>query len=132
MSSRQRLFTLAAAALCLAATPAAAGYKVFYYGGDQYTDVFVNGEPQSLVAVRTAERLCHIQIDAGQWWMDKFSNIGLVGGPAIVNLRSCAAANGIQPARPSYSSGDIRQPQRTQRTGSGTCTFFAGGSVCSW
>jgi hypothetical protein len=90
--------------------------------------VLVNGEPQRLLAVQTAERLCHIRVDAGQWWMDKYSNIGLVGGPAIVNLRNCAAANGIQPAPPSYSSGDIRQPTRHRPSGSGGCTFFVGGS----
>ena len=79
MLSRWRAFTLAAASLCVAASPAAAQYNVFLYNGVRYTDVIVNRAPQTLAHVRAFENCCRTPAISGQWWMDGYGNLGRMG-----------------------------------------------------
>jgi hypothetical protein len=132
MLSRQRAFTLTAAFLCLAASPATAQYKVFSSDGVEYTDVMVDSIPLSLAVVEDFEHRCNIQAAAGNWWVDSNGNMGLMGGPAIYNTHTCRALGQSVSAGRSYTSGDVRQPQRTTSNKSGTCTSFSGGSICSF
>jgi hypothetical protein len=123
MMSLTRACLAAAAVLCFAIDPAAAQYNIFQSQDGPYTDVIINGRPESLESVRVFEQRCQTRAAAGQWWMDQNGNSGPVGGPATYNIITCqplTAGNGSQ-------EGLAQDNPRTQ----GTCTFFSGGSICS-
>ena len=111
--------------LCFAIDPAAAQYNIFNSQSGLYTDVIVNGQPESLDSVRQFEQRCQIRAAAGQWWLDlNNGNFGQVRGPAIYNINTC------QPLAVRDGSEDNLVRRRNPPT-EGSCSFFAGGSICS-
>jgi hypothetical protein len=116
MMSFRRACLAASAVLCFAIDPAAAQYNIF----GTLTDVIVNGRPESLASVRQFEERCQTSIEAGEWWVDNTGRLGPVGGPAIYNINTCQT----------LGSQDSAARARSNRT-EGSCTFFAGGSICS-
>lgn len=113
--------------LYLNSVPVAAEYNVFIHNGVPYTDVIVNGNPQSLAKVEDFERRCQTEAVTGRWWMDRNGNIGPMGRSATYNVQSCQSL----PLQ-AFPSGHLSQPQRTQSSQTGSCTSFSGGSICSW
>jgi hypothetical protein len=121
----KRACLAASAVLCFAIDPAAAQYNIFDSQSGPYTDVIVNGQPESLDSVRQFEQRCQIRAAAGQWWLDlNNGNFGQVGGPAIYNINTC------QPLTGRDGSEDNLARRRKSAT-EGSCTFFSGGSICS-
>jgi hypothetical protein len=123
MMSLTRACLAAAAVLCFAIDPAAAQYNIFQSQDGPYTDVIINGRPESLASVRVFEQRCQTRAAAGQWWLDQNGNSGPVGGPATYNIITC---------RPLTAGNDSQEglAQDNPRT-QGTCTFFSAGSICS-
>lgn len=118
MLSFRRVFLIAPTLLCLAIEPAVAQYNVFTSGSVAYTDVIINGQPETLESVQAFEQRCRTRAAAGQWWMDENGNSGAVGGPATYNVATCQSLT---------ADSGSRGSQRSQ----GSCTFFSGGSICS-
>jgi hypothetical protein len=119
MMSFTRACLACSAVLCFAISPATAQYNIFQSQYGPYTDVIINGRPESLASVRSFEQRCQTRAAAGKWWLDENGNSGPVGGPATYNVSTC---------RPLTSQdGFTNENPRTN----GTCTFFAGGSICS-
>jgi hypothetical protein len=103
----------ASAVLCFAIDPAAAQYNIF----GTLTDVIVNGLPQTVAAVRQFEQRCQVDMEAGEWWLNLNTGyLGRVGRPAIYNFNTCQSL--------------VSQP--APRREPGRCSFFSGGSICSW
>ena len=112
----RRVCLISSTLLYLAMEPATAQYNVFTYESVEYTDVIVNGQPETLQSVQSFERRCRIRATAGEWWMDKNGLVGPVGRSATYNATTCRSLT-----RNSGGSG-----------GEGKCTFFpSGGSICS-
>jgi hypothetical protein len=118
MMSLTRACLAAAAVLCFAIDPAAAQYNIFQSQDGPYTDVIINGRPESLESVRVFEQRCQTRAAAGQWWMDQNGNSGPVGGPATYNIITCqplTVGNGFagrSRARQSADAGDVHVLQR--------------------
>jgi hypothetical protein len=123
MMSFARACLAASAVLCFAIDPVAAQYNIFQSRGGPYTDVIINGRPESLESVRSFEQRCQTRAAAGEWWLDGHGNSGPVGGPATYNVLTCRPLTGGDGSR----DGLANENPRTQ----GTCTFFNGGSICS-
>ena len=114
----------ASAVLFFAINPAAAQYNIFGSQQGPITDVVVNGQPESLASVRQFEQRCGLRASSGQWWVDANGNFGRVGGLAFYNINTCESLIERNNSENSVARGSN---SRTQ----GSCSFFAGGSICS-
>jgi hypothetical protein len=117
MMSVTRACVAASAVLCFAIGPAAAQYNIFDTRYGTLTDVYINGVPEPLASVRQFEERCQTSIEAGEWWVDNTGRLGRVGGPAIYNINTCQFLG---------SQNNATRPRSEE-----SCTFFAGGSICS-
>ena len=125
MMSFRRAFLATSAILCFAIDPAAAQYNVFDTQGSPYTDVIINGRPESLASVREFEQRCQTRAAAGRWWLDlQNGNSGPEGGPATYNVKTC---------QPLTEQNDPQDgvAQKSNPRNEARCTFYSGGSICS-
>jgi hypothetical protein len=109
MSLLKRVCFVAPILLGAAIEPAAAQYNVISSGGVTYTNVVVNGEPQTLDDVLAFKLTCNIRAVSGSWWLEN-GLLGRVGGPAVYNVNtSQAVTNNSKPEGEChyYSSGTI-------------------------
>ena len=117
MTNFARACLAAAALLCFAGEHAAAQthYNVFSTENGTFTDVYVNGQPMRLDHVQQFEERCNIDIPAGRWWVNlNTGTMGPNGGAATYNISTCQTIKAERPER------------------KGKCSFFSGGSICSW
>lgn len=114
MLSIRRVCLSAAVLTCAAIQPSIAQYNVFASGGVVYTDVIVNGQPQTLQSVRNFELTCGVRPTAGRWWLADNGLVGPIGGSAVYDVSRC---------RPLSTNNGSSKGEK--------CFFFSGGSTCS-